>query len=114
MVSLILIPFLSGTYAQIWKRGMHIDKLLAAYFVPCFWLGMGGLDQTLGLKVRNHLGVNNTLEPHPWQKPDLTDPSGRDALYGFGVYSSGLGTQSDLTLTGFLSIKKKKKKKSYN
>lgn len=51
----------------------------------------GGIRSNFRSKVRNHLVVNNTLEPHPWQKSDLTDPSGGDALYGFGVYPSGVG-----------------------
>lgn len=51
------LPF-SSALTQTWERCMHIDKLLTAYLVACFWLG-GLLHQTFELEF---------LFPSPWIK----------------------------------------------
>jgi hypothetical protein len=43
----------------------------------------GGI--TIRSKVQITMGVNNSLELHSWQKPDLIDPCGESALHGSGV-----------------------------
>jgi hypothetical protein len=51
-------------------------------------------------KVLISLGTNKSLGPHPWQKPDLTDPCGGGVLQGSMIHLSGVGTRSSLAFGG--------------
>lgn len=55
-------------------------------------LDFGGI--SIMSKVRIFLGANNSLGPHPWRKPNLTDPCGGGMLYGSRDYPLAVSTRS--------------------
>jgi hypothetical protein len=62
-------------------------------------------------KVRIPLGSNNSLEPVHWRSQSITRSVWRGHFIRIRGFPDRDGTQSGLTLEGFLVIRKKKKKK---